>query len=96
MTGSRGGLAGRSPEGPKSRPVHMAVAAPPGADRIADAATVATRARSGVTSPFPSGWTRLERNTTNMSVNGSIHSDVPVQPVCPKEPTGSSSPRFEE
>ena len=33
--------------------------------QIAEAATVATRARSGVTSPLPSGWTRFDRNTTN-------------------------------
>ena len=30
----------------------------------AAAATVATRARSGVTSPLPSGWTRFDRKTT--------------------------------
>jgi hypothetical protein len=35
-------------------------------------------------------------NTTNMPVRGSIQSDVPVNPVCPKEPIGSSSPRLEE
>ena len=46
----------------------------------AAAATVATRARSGVTSPFPSGWTRFDRKTTNMPVDGSIQSDVPVKP----------------
>jgi hypothetical protein len=63
---------------------------------IADAAIVATRARSGVTSPLPSGWTRLDRNTTNIRVNGSIQSDVPVKPVCPKDPIGSSSPRLPE
>ena len=32
----------------------------------ADAAIVATRARSGVTSPLPSGCTRFDRKTTNM------------------------------
>jgi hypothetical protein len=47
----------------------------------ADAATVATRARSGVTSPLPSGCTRLDRKTTNISVVGSIQIDVPVKPV---------------
>ena len=61
-----------------------------------DAATVATRARSGVTSPFPSGCTRFERNTTNIPVVGSIHNDVPVKPVWPNDPTGRSSPRFDE
>ena len=63
---------------------------------IADAATVATRARSGVTSPLPSGCTRFDRKTTNSFVAGSIQSDVPVKPVCPNEPSGSSSPRFDE
>ena len=62
----------------------------------AEAATVATRARSGVTSPLPSGWTRFDRNTTNIPVSGSIQSDVPVKPVWPNEPTGSSSPRLDE
>ena len=63
---------------------------------MAEAAIVATRARSGVTSPLPSGWTRLDRNTTNIRVTGSIQSDVPVKPVWPKEPIGSSSPRLPE
>ena len=61
-----------------------------------EAATVATRARSGVTSPLPSGCTRFERNTTNMSVVGSTHSDVPVKPVWPNEPSGRRSPRLDE
>src|SRR5258708_12101103 len=29
-------------------------------------------------------------------VYGSIHIDVPVYPVCPNDPTGSSDPRFDE
>ena len=62
----------------------------------AAAATVATRARSGVTSPFPSGWTRFDRKMTNISVAGSIQMDVPVKPVWPNDPIGSSSPRLEE
>ena len=70
--------------------------APLGTLVTAVAATVATRARSGVTSPLPSGWTRFDRNTTNISVAGSIQSDVPVKPVWPNDPIGSSSPRFEE
>ena len=57
---------------------------------------VATRARSGVTSPLPSGCTRFERKTTQVFVSGSIQSDVPVKPVWPNEPSGSSSPRFDE
>ena len=64
---------------------------------IAAAATIVeTRARSRMTSPLPSGWTRLERKTTKLSEAGSIQSDVPVKPVCPKEPTGKRSPRFFE
>ena len=88
--------AGSVPEGPKSRPVITAVEAL--GDRLvtAVAATVATRARSGVTSPFPSGCTRFDRKMTNMPVDGSIQIDVPVKPVCPNDPTGSSSPRFDE
>ena len=39
---------------------------PAGDSMTAEAATVATRARSGVTSPLPSGCTRFDRNTTNM------------------------------
>jgi hypothetical protein len=35
-----------------------------GIEAIAAAATVATFPRSGVTSPFPSGWTRFDRKTT--------------------------------
>ena len=31
-----------------------------------------------------------------MPVAGSIQSDVPVKPVCPNDPTGSSSPRLDE
>ena len=60
------------------------------------AATVATRARSGVTSPLPSGCTRFDRNTTNRPVAGSIQRDVPVKPVWPNDPIGSSSPRLAE
>ena len=33
-------------------------------DSSAAAAIVATRARSGVTSPLPSGWTRFDRKIT--------------------------------
>jgi hypothetical protein len=45
---------------------------------------------------LPSGCTRFDRNTTNISVAGSIQIEVPVKPVWPKEPMGSSSPRFDE
>ncbi len=57
---------------------------------------VATRARSGVTSPLPSGCTRLERKITKVRVNGSIQIEVPVNPVWPNDPIGSSSPRLPE
>ena len=64
---------------------------------VSDEATiVATRARSGVTSPVPSGCTRFDRKTMNTRVAGSIQIDVPVNPVCPNEPSGSSSPRLAE
>ncbi len=33
---------------------------------------------------------------TNISVTGSIQIDVPVKPVWPNDPTGSSSPRLDE
>src|SRR5262245_66632313 len=91
------GTGGGVPDGPKSRPVIiMDVRTAGDTSSITDAATVATRARSGVTSPFPSGCTRFDRNTTNMPVVGSIHRDVPVNPVWPNDPTGNSSPRFDE
>ncbi len=57
---------------------------------------LATRARSGVASPLPAGCTRLERKITNVRVSGSIHIDVPVNPVWPNDPTGNSSPRLAE
>ena len=85
-----------APDAPKSRPLQTPARAAGGRPVTAAAATVATRARSGVTSPLPSGWTRFDRKTTNIPVDGSIQIDVPVKPVCPKEPIGSSSPRFDE
>ena len=51
-----------------------------GLERAA-AAIVATRARSGVTSPLPSGCRRLERKMTYAFEEGSIQSEVPVKPV---------------
>ncbi len=94
-TGSVFGFAGADPDAPKSRPVIGRVRpASAGASVRAAAAIVATLARSGVTSPLPSGCTRFDRNTTNSRVAGSIQIDVPVNPVWPKEPTGNSSPRF--
>ena len=49
---------------------------------VTEPATIeATRPRNGPTSPLPSGCTRLLRNTTNISLAGSIQIDVPVKPV---------------
>ena len=67
-----------------------------GTSVTADATIVARRARNGVTSPDPSGCTRLARDTMYIRVAGSIQSDVPVKPVWPNEPSGNSSPRFDE
>ena len=66
------------------------------ASGMAEATTLATRARSGVASPLPAGCTRLVRMITNVRVSGSIHSDVPVNPVWPNDPTGNNSPRLAE
>ena len=83
------------PEGARSRALQAALRSTAGGSSVsADAAIVATRARSGVTSPLPSGWTRFDMNTTNILVAGSIHSEVPVKPVWPKDPSGRSSPRL--
>jgi hypothetical protein len=38
----------------------------------------------------------LDMNTTNVCETGSIHTLVPVNPVWPNDPSGNSSPRFEE
>ena len=62
-TGTRAGV-GTEPEGPKSRPVSAAPSSPSGSVVREAAATVATRARSGVTSPLPSGCTRFDRKIT--------------------------------
>ena len=60
---------GACPTAPKSRPGPRASTRAGGRlGQDADAATVATRARSGVTSPLPSGCTRFERNITNIPV----------------------------
>ena len=57
----------RGARGAEVAPGHQARARPAsaGASVIADAAIVATRARSGVTSPRPSGCTRFDMKTTN-------------------------------
>ncbi len=57
---------------------------------------VATRARSGLIARRRRGWTLLDSSTTYVFVTGSIQREVPVKPVWPNEPTGKSSPRFEE
>ena len=55
----------------------------------AKAAIVASRARSGTTSPLPSGWTRLLTMATYVAVAGSIQIDanggtVDYQPMEPR------------
>ena len=61
------------------------------------AASVATRLRSLLTLPLPSGWTRLERKITAVSEGGSIQIDVPVKPVWPKPAVlENRSPRLPE
>src|ERR1019366_2751214 len=76
---------------------HVSALAFSGAMSVSDAATIdAILARSGVTSPAPSGCTRLDRKITKTLVAGSIQIDVPVKPVWPNEPMGRKSPRFAE
>ncbi len=93
---SAAGGAGAGPAGPNADPVSRIPRTDAGTSVSAEATRVAIRARSGTTSPLPSGWTRFDRNTTNVSVAGSIQIDVPVKPVWPNEPSGNSSPRFDE
>src|ERR1051325_8354808 len=63
----------------------------------AAATAVAVRVRMETIAPVPPvGWTALERIMTKELVVGSIHNDVPVNPVWPKEPMGRRSPRLEE
>src|SRR4029077_17697196 len=61
-----------------------------------DATMEATRARSAPTSPCPSGCTQFDRKMTQTPVSGSTQIDVPVNPVWPNEPTGSSTPQIDE
>ena len=87
-----------SADAPKSVPVKRRSRVCPsgGGSRIAEAATVATRARTAPTSPVPSGCRRLDRKITKRPVRGSAQSDVPVNPVWPNEPIGINSPRLAE
>src|SRR6267154_5418758 len=62
----------------------------------AAATAVATFERNPTAFPLPRGCTALVSKIMYVFVVGSIHNDVPVNPVCPNEPTGSRSPRFEE
>src|SRR5271167_1436395 len=66
-----------------------------GASSSAAATAVATSVRKAITFPYFT-CTALVSRMTYAFVVGSIHSEVPVKPVCPKEPTGSRSPRLEE
>src|SRR5262249_37219951 len=60
------------------------------------ATTFATLLRSATTECPTRGCTAFVSRITYVSVYGSIHIDVPVKPVCPNEPSGNSSPRFDE
>src|SRR5260370_8934769 len=63
---------------------------------MAAATAVATLARNEIADPFARGWTALVKRMMYVCVVGSIQSEVPVNPVWPNDPTGSSSPRFDE
>src|SRR6266536_769721 len=60
------------------------------------ATAVATFARSEIAEPCPRGWTALVKRMMKVCVVGSIQMEVPVNPVCPNEPTGKNSPRLDE
>src|SRR5216683_5107871 len=62
----------------------------------AAATAVANLVRNATTLPFPRGCTALVNKIMYVRVVGSIHSEVPVHPVCPYDPTGSNSPRLLE
>src|SRR5215472_3378998 len=62
----------------------------------AAATSVATLVRNPIAFPLPRGCTAFVSKITYALVVGSIHIDVPVNPVCPNDPTGNKSPRFEE
>src|ERR1700686_5754094 len=62
----------------------------------AAATSVATFVRSPIAFPFPRGCTEFVSKMMYVCVVGSIHTDVPVNPVCPYDPTGSSRQRFDE
>src|SRR6266498_1111510 len=62
----------------------------------AAATAVATFARSEMAELRPRGCTALVKRIMYVRVVGSIHREVPVNPVCPKEPTGKNSPRLDE
>src|SRR6266705_291448 len=63
---------------------------------MAAATAVATLARKEIAELWPRGWTAFVKRMMYVRVVGSIHSEVPVKPVWPNEPTGSNSPRFDE
>src|SRR5579863_9277692 len=62
----------------------------------AAATAVAIFERNATALPFPRGCTAFVSTMMYVRVVGSIHSEVPVNPVCPKDPTGSKSPRLLE
>src|ERR1700692_4775146 len=57
------------------------------------AAAVATSPRSTEIGAPPRGCTAFDSRITYVSDPGSIHSVVPVKPVCPKLPIGNTAPR---
>src|SRR5947209_17597365 len=62
----------------------------------AAATAVATFERKAIAFPFPRGCTAFVSRMMYECVVGSIHNDVPVNPVCPNDPTGKRSPRLDE
>src|SRR5580700_9780770 len=62
----------------------------------AAAIAVATFDRKAIAFVFPRGCTAFVSKMMYVSVVGSTHIDVPVHPVCPNDPTGNRSPRFDE
>src|SRR5579884_512214 len=78
-------------------PVSLADSFPlSGAIPNAIAAALAMLPRRAVMLFGPLGWTAFARTITYVSETGSIHSEVPVNPVWPNDPTGKIVPRLLE
>src|SRR5262245_4931812 len=80
---------GRSPAGP-SAAAGIGAAGGGGPAKSAAPAAAVTRVRNSLmeAAPPPSGWTRFVRMMRYERLCGSIHTEVPVNPVCPTEPEG--------